>query len=88
MSLCVSHSPDPLSIGIKQRRPLRGEAEDGVIVSRVLVIEVGRVEEVEALQGALHRQTEAGRAAPVARETTLQREYSGLMIIYSFESIN
>lgn len=55
----VSHSPDPLAVCIKKRRPLR-DAEDGVIVSSVLVIEVGGVEEVEALQGTLHRQAEAG----------------------------
>lgn len=60
MSHSVSHSPDPLSICIKKRRPLWGDAEDGTVVSSVLVIEVRRVEEVKALQGALHRQAEAG----------------------------
>lgn len=55
----VSHSPDPPAVRIKKRRPLR-DAEDGVIVSSVLVIEVRGVEEVEALQGTLHCQAEAG----------------------------
>lgn len=68
----VSHSPDPLSVCIKQRRPL-WDAEDGVIVSSILIIEVRGVEEVEALQGTLHCQTEAGWAAPVTRQSTLWR---------------
>lgn len=66
------HSPDPLSVRVKNRRPL-WDAEDGVVVSSVLVVEVRGVEEVEALQGALHCQAEAGGPAPVTRESTLRR---------------
>lgn len=55
----IFHAPDPLSIRIKERRPLR-DAEGGRVVPGVLVVEVRGVEEVKTLQGALHRQTEAG----------------------------
>lgn len=56
----ISYSPDPFSVCIKKRRPLWEGTENGVIVSSILVIKVGGVEEVETLQGTLHRQTEAG----------------------------
>lgn len=74
----VSHSPNPLSVCIEQRRPL-WDAEEGGVVAGVVVIEVRGVEEVEALQGALHRQTEAGRPTAVTREPTLRevREEEG-----------
>lgn len=67
------HSPDSFSVGVEKRRPLR-DAEGGRVVPGVLVVEVGGVEEVEALQGALHRQAEAGRPAAVTRQPTLRAE--------------
>jgi hypothetical protein len=45
---------------------------EDVVITRVIVVEVGGVEEVKALQSALNRQAETGRPAPVARETTLR----------------
>jgi len=68
----VSHSPNPLCVRIKKRRPLWGGTENHVIVSSILVIEVRGVEEVKALQGALYCQTEAGRPASVTRQTALR----------------
>lgn len=67
----ILHSPDPLSICIKDRRPLWGNADDGVIVSGIIVVKVRGVEEVKALQGTLHSQTEARGSTPVTRETAL-----------------
>ena len=64
-------SPHAPALHVQRGGPLRGGAEDGAIVPVVLVVEVGRVEEVKALQGALHRQAEAGGPAPVARQPAL-----------------
>lgn len=51
--------------------------DDDVVAAGVVVVKIGRVEEVETLQRAFHRQAEAGRAAPVARQAALRKAREG-----------
>lgn len=67
------NSLNSFSICIQRWRLLWGTGNAGVVVSSVIVIEVRRVEEVETLQRALHRQTEAGRPTSVTWQTALWR---------------